>query len=107
MIILSTKLQSKKSVDKRAKVDFFIRICYDRRYSSAKPLQGECVMDEIRQKVIRHYRDMVQRDPRYMPTRIAELGPGVVAVEDRAGECDIRITEQIYQKSIPIGINLW
>lgn len=43
---------------------------------------------EVREKVTKHYRDMAVRMPQYAPTRMAELAPGVVAVEDESGECD-------------------
>ena len=45
-------------------------------------------MDEMRQKAIKHYEKMACRQSQYTPTRMAELAPGVVAVEDESGECD-------------------
>lgn len=45
-------------------------------------------MNEMREKAIQHYREVVREMPEYSPTRMAELAPGVVAVEDEAGECD-------------------
>jgi hypothetical protein len=45
-------------------------------------------MDDMRERVIRYYAWVVTRQPEYMPLRMAELAPGIVAVEDRAGECD-------------------
>ena len=45
-------------------------------------------MDEMRQKAIKHYQEVAHRQPQYSPSRMAELAPGVVAVEDHAGECD-------------------
>lgn len=45
-------------------------------------------MDTMRQKAIQYYRKVARQLPQYAPTRMAELAPGVVAVEDAAGECD-------------------
>ena len=46
-------------------------------------------MDTMRQKVIRYYEDMVSQAPQYTPTAMAELAPGVIAVVDQSGECDV------------------
>ena len=46
-------------------------------------------MDATRSKVIRHYIIMSICMPQFAPHRMAELAPGVVAVEDLAGECDV------------------
>ncbi len=45
-------------------------------------------MDETRNNVVDHYRVLARREPEYYPVRMAELAPGVIAVEDKAGECD-------------------
>jgi hypothetical protein len=43
----------------------------------------------MREKVAGHYRAIVRKQPQYMPKRMAELAPGVIAIEDEAGECDV------------------
>jgi len=45
-------------------------------------------MDDTRERVIAHYREMAEQMPQYMPIRMAELAPGIIAVEDASGECD-------------------
>ena len=42
--------------------------------------------NRMRERSVKHYRDMA---PRYAATKMAELAPGVIAVEDAAGECDV------------------
>lgn len=58
----------------------------------------------MREKVIRHYHDVARRMPEYSPTRMAELAPGVVAVEDQAGECDALFDTEQWQFTRP---ELW
>ena len=38
--------------------------------------------EEVRERTAKHYREMVETMPRYAPTRMAELAPGAIAVED-------------------------
>ena len=45
-------------------------------------------MNEMRKKAIEHYRELASGQPQYSAKRMAELAPGVVAVEDQSGECD-------------------
>ena len=61
-------------------------------------------MDKMRQKAIDHYREFTRRQPQYSPTRMAELAPGIVAVEDQAGECDALFDIERWQFSNP---QLW
>ena len=46
-------------------------------------------MDTIRQKVIDYCNQMGGEQPIYAPTRMAEIAPGLIAVEDKSGECDL------------------
>ena len=61
-------------------------------------------MDEMRQKAIKHYEEVARRLPQYSPTRMAELAPGVVAVEDQSGECDALFDVERWQFTNP---QLW
>ena len=61
-------------------------------------------MDEIRQKAVKHYEELARRQPQYSPTRMAELAPGVVAVEDQSGECDALFDVERWQFANP---QLW
>ena len=45
-------------------------------------------MHGVRKKVIEHYQVLARRDPKYTPVRMAELAPGIIAVEDASLECD-------------------
>lgn len=58
-------------------------------------------MNEMREKVIRHYGDVALRMPKYSPKRMAEIAPGVVAVEDMAGECDALFDTEQWQFTYP------
>lgn len=61
-------------------------------------------MDEMRQKAIKHYKELAQRQPQYSQARMAELAPGVVAVEDQSGECDALFDTKRWQFTNP---QLW
>lgn len=61
-------------------------------------------MNETRKKVIRHYHVLARIKPEYCPTRMAELAPGVVAVEDQSGECDVMFEKRLWRFTTP---NLW
>lgn len=42
----------------------------------------------MRKRVVEHYRNMRFGMPEYTPVRMAELAEGIIAVEDKSGECD-------------------
>ena len=58
-------------------------------------------MKDTVRDVILHYLQMATRQPQYTPTRLAELAPGVVAVEDRSGECDVLFDKTQWQYTTP------
>ena len=59
-------------------------------------------MYSIREKVVDHYKTMCVEMPQYLPTSMAELAPGVVAVEDESGECDAFFDTNEWKYSNPI-----
>ena len=61
-------------------------------------------MNEMRKKAVKYYRELAIKQPQYSATRMAELAPGVVAVEDGAGECDALFDVEQWQFTNP---QLW
>lgn len=53
---------------------------------------------------VNHYEEVARKQPRYSPTRMAELAPGVIAVEDQSGECDALFDVERWQFTNP---QLW
>ena len=60
--------------------------------------------ESTRTKVIQLYRDIARKTPQYTPMRMAELAPGIVAVEDRDGECDAYFEKEQWGWTYP---KLW
>lgn len=58
-------------------------------------------VNEMRQKAISHCRKVARQNLEYFPTRMAELAPGVIAIEDRAGECDALFDPERWQFNHP------
>lgn len=52
---------------------------------------------ETQERVLAYYRQVVLRHPGYYPMRMAELAPGVVAVEDGAHGCDVLFDPERWQ----------
>lgn len=57
--------------------------------------------EEVRKRTISHYQWMKDAMPQYAPTRMAELAPGVIAVEDKSGECDAMFDIERWQFTSP------
>ena len=45
-------------------------------------------MKKTTEKVVSYYRELAKHFPKLIPQRMAELAPGVIAVEDTVGECE-------------------
>ena len=52
---------------------------------------------EMQERVLQHYRRLTLKNPGYYPVRMAELAPGVVAVEDGAGGCSVLFDPEQWQ----------
>jgi hypothetical protein len=58
-------------------------------------------MEDVLRRVIQYRNQLLVSNPEFAVTSMAELAPGVIAVEDKAGECDVYFDAESWGYSFP------